>query len=247
MLTLLWCSDKLLYHICGFCDVCFMMSLIITMCAVLEWPSEINLAMHCCRKTIKDDMERSRGSSVKHVNTPAVSRLPPSVPFMTPVSTRLSLPNAASSAVSSRNSSTAKSHGSLPLCGNSFFEDNDADQSCSNWSAFSSFDVSNIESLDAPSVLSTSKVMMRSCEANTAASCIVHCSQSETLAVTAAPAISSSGNTWLTSQQANTSVTNSSLPASGVARQKPSLIAAAMPACSSPSGLTNTFLSDVAR
>ena len=104
--------------------------------------------MHCCRKTIKDDLERSRrGSSVKCVNNTAVAEAGRAVPHITPISaSRVSSPNATPSAVKSRySSSTGKS---FPVCGDSFFDDrNEPDQSRSNWSFndTSSFNVSSVE------------------------------------------------------------------------------------------------------
>jgi len=183
---------------------------------------------------------------VRHVNAPAVSRLSLSVPLMTPVSARLSLPSATTAAIMSRSSPTVKSQSSLPVCGDSFFEDSEADHSHSNWSEFSSFDVSNIEPHDALSVPSSSNIV-RSREVNASglSTCNVQRSQSDNSFVTAASVTCSSSNTWLTSRQPNTLHVNS-LPSSDVSRQKPantSLVAAAPATCSSPSGLTDTFLS----
>ena len=176
---------------------------------------------------------------MKHVNMPAVSKLSPSVSLMTPVSVRLSLPNAASSAVKSRNSSAVESQSSLPVCGDSFFDDSDADHSRSNWSELSSFDVGHIDPLGTPSVLASSKVM-RSFEVNAPSPSNVQRSQREIMPVTAASVTCSSINTWSTSRQPNTPQINS-LPPSHVAPQKPSrtsLVAAATAASGSPSGLT---------
>lgn len=181
-----------------------------------------------------------------HVNTPAVSRLSSNIPLMTPLSARLSVPSAGSSALKSRTSSTVKSQSSVPLCGDSFFEHGDADHSHINWSDFSSFDESNIEPFDAPLVPLNSKVRSHQVTAAAAGSsmCSVQRSQSEeSSSFTAASLTCSSSNTLLTSRQPNSSQI-SSLPTPGVHRQKPcntSLVAAATTACSSPSGLSDYF------
>jgi len=229
----------------------------------------------CCRKAIKDDLERSRRSSFKCVKTPAVSRISPGMPDITPVFGKLSLPSASPraqdttplsgsltlpaasmSGVKSRNSSTVKSRNSLPVCGDSFFEDSDADRSCSNWSflqngtEFSSFDVSNVALHDITSMPSSGNAV-RSHEVSPAglSMCSVQRSpmsalQCQTSTVTSHSVLRESSDTSLTSRRPLTTSVNHS-PASYASQQKPlstSSAAATTPACSPPSGLTDIIV-----
>ena len=198
---------------------------------------------YCFRKSIKDDLERNRRSSLNCVKRPPVS-----TPNITPMSGRLSLSSAAVSTLNSTNSYTVKSQSSLPVCGDSFFEDSDADRSHSNWSLshagteFSSFNVSNLELHDTPS----SRNVVRSREMSPAgrSMCSVQRSpmstlQCQTTSVTAQSVSRDTTDAWLTSRQPNTTV--SGLPtATKVSQQKlpsTSSAAASTTACSPPSGL----------
>jgi len=204
--------------------------------------------MHRYRKVIKDDLEQRRRGLIKCVRTPDVSSISPAVPYMTPAS-RFSPATATPSTVSSRNASTmkpsaVKSQSSLPVCGDSFFDNSELDESHSNWSfakaasEFSSFDVSNMQPHNTPSVLSSSNVI-RSSEVSPSPSVHrsplspVQCQTSQSADIR---------DMWLTSRQLNkTSVVNS-LPASDV-KQSPS--SSSVPAGSPPSGFTCTLLSYV--
>ena len=172
----------------------------------------------------------------------------PSTLNITPISDKVSLPSAAMSSVKSRTSSTVKSSSSLPVCGDSFFEDSDADRSHSNWSfshtgpEFSSFDVSTVElhETSSSSVVRSNELVLGG-----PSTCSVQCSPLSTVQCQSVLAAKSqslshvSTNTWLTSQQTNTTSLNR-LPSSNMSLQKPhsaSSPAATMPACSSPPGL----------
>ena len=210
--------------------------------------------MYCYRKAIKNDLERSRGSSLKCMNMSAVSRISPGTPNITPISDRLSLPSAAASEVKSRTSSTVKSCSSLPVCGDSFFEDSNADRSRSNWSfthsetEFSSFDISTVKLHD---VSSSNVVRSHEVSLGGPSTCSVQRSplstmQRQSLSTVTSQSISrATTDTWLTSQRTNTTSLNSA-QTSNVSRQKPQTVSSATAttlAGSSPSGLTDTLLS----
>jgi len=209
--------------------------------------------MYCYRKAIKNDLERGRGSSLTCVKMSAGSRILPSTPNITPISDRLSVPSAAASEVKSRTSSAVKARSSLPVCGDSFFEDSDADRSHSNWSfthsetEFSSFDVSTVKLHDASSsnVVRSHDVSLRGPSTCSVQRSPLSTVQRQLSTVTSQSLSPATTEPWLTSQRTNTTSLNS-LPTSSVSRQKPETVssaAAATLAGSSPSGWTDTLLS----
>ena len=216
---------------------------------------ELLFIMYCCRKVIKDDLDRNRRSSLKCVKTPAISRTPPGFPDVTPVSGRLSLPSASVTSVKSITSSTVKSQSSLPVCADRFFQDNDSDYSRSFWSGaeFDSFDVSNMEQHDVPSTLSSSKVE-RSHEVSPAcvSTCSVQRSPVPTLQCQPSNVMTQSvsrdtSDTCLMSWRPNTTSV-SSLPALDTAHQKvpsSSSAAAKTTASSLPSGVWHTHFAGI--
>ena len=177
------------------------------------------LMMYCCRKVIKDDLEQRRRGSVK---TPAVSR---TIPYITPISSRTSPASAPSSAVTCRDLSAVKSQTSLPVCGDSFFENSEANESCSNWSfskagiELSSFDEIDMEPRDMPAMLSSSNNTVSSVQRS----------------------LMSTPQTSQTSQQQNATSAHNSLPSSDVKPRSMSSAAVTVAACSPPSGLTDMF------
>jgi len=198
---------------------------------------EMSLVMCCCRKDIKDDLERSRRSSLTCIKNQSVSKISPHMPDFTPLSGRLSLP---SLSVDSRNVSAVKSRSSLPVCGDSFFNDSDADHSLSNCSLlqarteYSSLDVSGMEPRGTP------LVPLKPRDVSQAGSV----QRSSVSTVTAQPMSRDTSDMWLTSQRPNATVVNS--PSVSVATQlKPrpnaSPAAVATTACNPPSGLTHTL------
>ena len=106
--------------------------------------------LHCCRKTLKDDLERSKRASSANAVVTEAGR---TVPRITPISAnRMTPPTAASSVTKSRNSSSTVR--SLPVCGDSFFDDkNEPDQSRGDWSLndTGSLGASNMEAHEMPS------------------------------------------------------------------------------------------------
>jgi len=181
---------------------------------------------------------------LKCVKMPDVSR---AVPCITPVSDRTSPLSATPSAVMSRNSTAMKSRGSLPVCGDSFYEDSEADQNCSSWSfaqaaiEFSSFDVINMESHDSPSVLSSSS-NMRSCEVSPAgpSTCTFERMRSSSLQCqtsTVTPQSCDITDSRLMSRQLSKTPVPNNLPLSDVKTPSTSSAAVTVTACSPPSGL----------
>lgn len=178
------------------------------------------------------------------MKTSSINVVSPGLADITPVSGRLSRPSIAASTVGSRRS--------LPVCGDSFFDD-------SHWSQ-NSFNVSDSEPHDTVHILSSTahdtaslssnNWVVRSCESKAArpSTCSVQHSplttlQCHTSAVTTQSASSDSRNTsWLTSQQtgmtpvsglpASAVKPTSSLPASAV--EPPSSWSTATPVTASP-------------
>jgi len=184
------------------------------------------------------------------VKTPDVSR---TVPFITPVSGRTS----PVSAIKTSSSTAMKSRGSLPVCGDSFYEDSPADHNCSSWSfsqaaiEFSSFDVSNTEPRDSLSMLSSSS-KMGSCAVSPPGplTCTDQCSPSSVLQCptsTVTRQYRDIADSWLTTRQQSTTSVPNKLSASSDVKSASSTSSAAvtMASCSPASGSTDTLLSSV--
>lgn len=188
------------------------------------------------RKVIKNDMQNSSRLSVK---TPSVSSIRRSVPDVTPGSVRLW--NGAVSAVSSRTSSTFEPQSTIPMCGDSFFEERDTtDHRCINWSL-----MQTATELAASERHDTSLTLSHEANQPDLSKHTVHGSPLSTLPFHFTAVASSTAHvsdTWLSSQPPTTTSV-SRLPVRDVQRPNPpsssvSSSSATSPAGNSPAGLT---------
>jgi len=151
-----------------------------------------------------------------NVVSPGLADITPGLADITPVSGRLYRPSIATSTVGSR-----RSQSSLPVCGDSFFDDSHWSQNSLNVSDSEPHDTVRILSSTAydTAPLSSNNRVVRSCESKAArqSTCSVQHSPLTTLQChsSAVTTQSASSESWLTSQQ--TSMTPvSGLPASAV-------------------------------
>jgi len=185
---------------------------------------------------------------VECVKTPNFSRVSLGMPDITPDSGRLTLSSVSvSTAAKTRTPSTVKSQSLLPLCGNSFYDESDSEHSRSlrtfspSGTEFSSFSVSGVmeQSCDMSSLPSW-KTVIRSREStpSTCSSNVHNHTQLSTPSTVKSFSLSCDNtDTWLTSQQPNTTSVNSlpRTPFNASLHSTSSAAATTLAACSSPS------------